>query len=32
VNNTVEGIPSGFEIKNISPAGPVMGFDIKVPW
>jgi hypothetical protein len=27
-----DGTPSGFAIRNISPAGPVMTADVSVPW
>ena len=32
VTNTAAGNPSGFAIRNISAAGPVMEFDLQVPW
>jgi M6 family metalloprotease-like protein len=31
-SSSAAGLPSGFSIRNISPAGPVMTFDITVPW
>jgi M6 family metalloprotease-like protein len=32
VTNTLAGAPSGFAIRQISPAGPEISFDVTVPW